>query len=111
MSFTIGNDIPFNTASAALGTSDNVSKLEAKLNGNIKDSSDKELMDVCKSFESYFVEQVFKEMKKTVPENEENNEYLDYFGDRLYQEYAGEVTESGDLGIARMLYESMKRNV
>ena len=110
MNFAIGNDSVFTTASSSLNTSNNTSKLEAKLNGDIKGSSDKELMDVCKSFESYFVEQVFKEMKKTVPKSEESNEYLDYFGDKLYQEYAGEVTESGDLGIAQMLYESMKRN-
>ncbi len=110
MNFSIGNDSVFTTASSGLSTSNNTSKLEAKLNGNIKNSSDQELMDVCKSFESYFVEQVFKEMKKTVPKNEADNEYLDYFGDRLYQEYADEVTDSGDLGIAQLLYESMKRN-
>jgi flagellar protein FlgJ len=67
-------------------------------------------MDVCKSFEAYFVEQMFKEMKKTVPQSNEKNEYMDYFGDMLYEEYADDVTERGDIGIAQMLYESMKRN-
>ena len=35
-------------------------------NTDLKHADDEKLMNVCKSFESYFVEQVFKEMKKTV---------------------------------------------
>ena len=31
----------------------------------LKTKSDEELMEVCKQFESYFLEQVFKEMAKT----------------------------------------------
>lgn len=87
----------------------NVSKLEERLKYNLENSTDEELMDVCKSFEAYFVEQMFKEMKKTVPQSTLSNEYMDYFGDMLYQEYAEDVTDRGDLGIAQMLYESMKR--
>ncbi len=110
MSIAIGNDSLFGATAATLDTSDSTSKLESKLNSNLDNSTDEELMDVCKSFESYFVEQLFKEMKKTVPDNDEDNEYLNYFGDMLYQEYAEDVTERGDIGIAQMLYESMKRN-
>lgn len=111
MSIAIGNDSLIGAAGTTLNTSNNTNKLESKLKDNLDTSSDKELMDVCKSFESYFVEQMFKEMKKTVPDNEEeNNQYLNYFGDMLNQEYADNVTESGDIGIAQMLYDSMKRN-
>ncbi len=111
MSIAIGNDSLIGAAGTTLNTSNNTNKLESKLKDNLDTFSDKELMDVCKSFESYFVEQMFKEMKKTVPDNEEeNNQYLNYFGDMLNQEYADNVTESGDIGIAQMLYDSMKRN-
>jgi peptidoglycan hydrolase FlgJ len=111
MSIAIGNDSLIGAAETTLNTSNNTNKLESKLKDNLDTSSDKELMDVCKSFESYFVEQMFKEMKKTVPDNEEeNNQYLNYFGDMLNQKYADEVTETGDIGIAQMLYDSMKRN-
>lgn len=110
MSIAIGNDSLFSAANTTLNTSNQTKKLEDKLNGNLNNSSDQELMDVCKSFESYFVEQVFKEMKKTVPDSEENNEYMNYFGDMLYEKYAEDTTEQGNLGIAQMLYESMKRN-
>jgi peptidoglycan hydrolase FlgJ len=111
MSISIGNTSPYANIAAKLNTSDKTNKLESKLSENsIENASDQELMDVCKSFESYFVEQLFKEMRKTVPETEEKNEYLNQFEDMLYQEYAENVTDNGSMGIAQMLYESMKRN-
>ena len=87
-------------------------KLKDKLNTtNASTASDAELMEVCKDFESYLVEQVFKSMKTSmVPESEDdNNEYMQYFGDTIYQEYAKNMSETGELGIAQMLYESIKR--
>lgn len=110
MSIAIGNDPLFGMDKTTLNTSAKTNKLEDKLKDNFDNSSDKELMDVCKSFESYFIEQMFKEMKKTVPGNGEKNEYLNYFGDMLTEQYADDATETGSLGIAQMLYESMKRN-
>ena len=43
--------------------------LKAKLN-NSSNATDDELMEVCKEFEAYFTEQVYKEMLKTVPKHE-----------------------------------------
>lgn len=86
---------------------------ETLKNKDMKTSSEKELMDVCKEFESYFAEQVFKAMEKMVPENEEssNSDYMNMFGDILTQEYAKNATNQGEgLGLAKMLYEQMKRN-
>ena len=79
-------------------------------NTNVSDSTDEELLDVCKSFESYFVQKVFEEMKKTVHSSDDENTYMQYLGDIYTEGIAEEVTESGGLGIAQMLYESMKRN-
>lgn len=80
-------------------------------------STDDELMEVCKEFETYFTEQVLKAMEKMIPENDDESSsmssYMDYFGDTLTQEYAENITESNEgkgLGIAQMLYEQMKRN-
>lgn len=82
--------------------------LENKLKS--KPTTDEELMEVCKGFEAYLLEQVMKGMEKTIPTEEKKNQYLDYFGDMLYQEYAKSATETQGLGLAQMLYESMKRN-
>lgn len=83
-------------------------KLEDTLkNSDSSSASDDELLEVCKSFESYFVEQVINEMKKTVSTDE--GDYMEYFGDILTQEYASVITEQSDLGLAQQLYESMKR--
>ena len=82
--------------------------LERKLHS--KPTTDEELMEVCKSFEAYLLEQVMKGMEKTIPFKEEKNPYLENFGDMLYQEYAKSATENQGLGLAQMLYESMKRN-
>lgn len=107
MSITIGSNSILNSAMTTMNTTD---KLENKLTGSKDQATDEELMDACKSFESYFVEQVIQEMKKTIPNQEDENEYKSYFGDMLYQKYAENITDSGNLGIAKMLYESMKRN-
>ena len=39
------------------------SKLTQAANTDYSNASDEQLMDVCKQFESYFLEQVFKEMQ------------------------------------------------
>ena len=57
MSITIGSNSLYNSATSTLDTSNTTKKVESKLNSDLKNSSDEELMDVCKSFESYFVEQ------------------------------------------------------
>lgn len=96
------NAVSNNTAAQALSS--------ALDTDHLQNSTDEELMDVCKSFESYFVEQVMKEAKKMVQSEEEENQYIEYFGDTLLQEYSDTITNQGSLGIAQMLYDSMKRN-
>jgi flagellar protein FlgJ len=110
MSISIGSDSIYAASANYLPKSTKTSDLEASLN-NTSSATDEELMEACKSFESYLLEQVFKGMEKTIiKDEEEENDYLAQFGDKLYEEYAEDVTENGSLGIAQMLYESMKRN-
>ncbi len=92
----------------------------SRLDGQIRKtdytkSSDDELLAVCKEFEAYFVEQMFKEMQKTVDvfkdkESNPNDNLVDFFKDNALQELAGLQTEREGLGLAQMLYEQMKRN-
>lgn len=87
--------------------------LENKLNNtSLEDATDEELMDACKQFESYLVEQVMKQVEKSIMKSDEDkNEYIEMFGDMMTQEMASMVTDSGDLGIAQKLYEGMKNNM
>lgn len=90
------------------------SKLENKLNGDITTATDDELMEACKQFEAYFVEQMFKSMMKTVPKNEDmsgsTSTLVDYYKDEMMRELAADSTETNSLGLAQTLYEQMKRN-
>lgn len=83
-------------------------------NTDFSKASDEELMEACRSFESYFIEQAFKGMEKMIPKSDDStssNSYVEMFKDTLYEEYAKSATERGDgIGIAKMLYEQMKRN-
>lgn len=86
--------------------------LQNKLTGlDEANSSDEEIMEVCKEFEAYLVEKVFDRMKDAMTDSEEEEgDYLSYFGDMMYQEYAKQIAENGELGLAQQLYESMKTN-
>ncbi len=89
-------------------------KLENKLNTDMTQATDEELMDACKQFEAYFVEQMFKSMMKTVPKNEEmsasTTTLTDFYKDEMLRELAADSTETNSLGLAQTLYEQMKRN-
>lgn len=89
-------------------------KLQNTISADYKNSTEEELMDACKEFEAYFLEQVFKGMEKTVMKSEDEDSstanLVDYFKDSTIQELASQSTESNSLGLAQMLFEQMKRN-
>lgn len=91
------------------------SKLKDKLNGtDYSKATDDELLNACKQFEAYFVEQLYKGMMKTIPQNEDTSNYTstitDFYKDQMLQSIAEQTTEQSGLGLAQMLYEQMKRN-
>lgn len=109
----IGGINSYNPNVSRTSTETKANQLQNSLE-NLKNSTDEELMDVCKSFESYFLEQVFKSMEKTIMEDKNSTStsgYTTYFKDMLTQKYAENATKTGGYGIAQMLYESMKRQL
>ena len=90
-------------------------RIKSAANADYSNSTDDELMDVCKQFESYFLEQVFKQMSKTVNltsgQDKSTSNLVDFFKDNTIQELASQSTKSNSLGLAQMLYEQMKRNI
>ena len=96
-------------------STDSASKLEETLKSDLSTATEEELMDVCKDFEAYFVEQMFKAMQRMVPESEEDvsastRQLKDYYKEQMTQSFAEQATEGEGLGIAQVLYEQMKRN-
>ncbi len=91
-------------------------RLQNKLNGaDYAKATDDELMDACKQFEAYFIEQMFKEMVKTIPSESAGsgsmNSMMDYYKDQMIQGIAEEASnQNGGFGLAQMLYEQMRRN-
>lgn len=123
------NSIYSNNSTYTNATTNSIS---SKLNStDLSKATDDELMEVCKHFESYFVEQMMKAMVKmsSIDESDSDNIYASlfgvtddsdsgmstlssYFGDELVSQMASQVTESQGkgLGIAENLYKQMKRN-
>ena len=89
-------------------------KMKQTVSRDYSQATDDELLDVCKKFEAYFLEQIFKQMEKTVIKDEggsaSTSALVDYFKETAIAELAETSTETQGLGIAQMLYEQMKRN-
>ena len=83
-------------------------------NADYSRATDDELLNACKQFEAYFIEQMYKGMLKTIPQSEETSNYtstmMDYYKDQMIQGIAEETSKQSGLGLAQMLYEQMKRN-
>ena len=88
------------------------SSLQSTLGNVGAASSDDELMSACKSFEAYFVQKILEQAKSSIvgKDEEDEGEYMQYFGDLMNQQYANMIADSGSVGLAQQLYDSMKQN-
>ena len=75
-----------------------------------------ELMGACKQFEAYFLEQVFKEMEKSVDvfskdkHDQSLGTLVDYFKDMTLQTVTSMSADQQSTGLAKMMYENLKNN-
>ena len=91
------------------------SKISQMSEDSLKGASDEKLMEACKEFETYFIEQIFKQAKEAFAPEEESTDgstqtLKDYYQDSLISEYAKMASGQQENGLAQMLYEQMKRN-
>lgn len=88
--------------------------LQNSVNGLSSSSTEEELMEVLKDFESYFIEQIIKEMKDTFTDEDEESsmasQYTDTFMDYAIEEVADIMLEEVGGGMTQQLFEQMKRN-
>ena len=101
------------TSQASSGKAD---ALQNKLTNSAATATEEELLDACKEFESYFMEQVFNSMLETTKifSDEDENGYaskmVDCFKDYAVQDLCKQATSGNGIGLANMLFEQMKRN-
>ena len=91
------------------------SSLKTSANKLSADSSEEELKGVLKDFESYFVEQMLKELKETFTEDDEEKDatasrYTDFFMDTAIEQISDQLVDEIGSGLTQQLYEQMKRN-
>ena len=116
----LGRDMSIEkSAVSTLANSNNTSAVADKLKNNVKnlssDSTEDELKSTLKDFESYFVEQVIKEMKdsmtlKSDDEDSSMSQYKDMFMDTVIEQMSDTIVEKSGENITQQLYEQMKRN-
>ncbi|MBS5793968.1 MAG: rod-binding protein [Clostridiales bacterium] len=82
------------------------------LNNAINSGQDDELKEACTEFESYFLNMMFKSMRKTVVSNggifgKSNSEKI--FQDMLDEQMTDKMAKQGGIGLADMMYKQLSR--
>lgn len=77
---------------------------------------DKELLKAAKEFESYFIHMLLREMRNTIPDDDENRLFPKSHGERIFQdmldeEKARHMTQAGGIGLAQQMFQQMRREV
>ncbi len=70
------------------------------------------LREVSQEFESLFINELFKSMRKTIAKDEwlDGGLKQDIFEDMLYSEYAKMTSEAGGIGLGDMVYDFLSRS-
>ncbi len=107
----LGSSALQGSALASNGRSEaEINRLKEITEKNPEEMSDKEIREIATDFESLFVRQLLKEMRKTIPKDG----FLDYSNaTEMYMEMgddalADEVAKQGGLGIADLVFEQLK---
>lgn len=74
-----------------------------------KKQGEEGLMEACEEFESIFVNEIFKAMRRTVPHGEliPRGMAEDIFESMLDEEIARKSSKTNDFGLSRILYEQL----
>lgn len=87
--------------------------IEDKFKNLTNQKNDVELKKACDDFESYFIQLMFKEMRKTVNEDQgiiKKSQGEKIFRDLLDEQTSKLLTANGGIGLSNMMYMQMKLN-
>lgn len=93
-------------SSAAAGAVNN------SIQGLDQNSSEEEMKQAIKDFESYFVEQILKNVKESLAGDEDssNSQLTEYFMGQVNEQIADKITDQVGDRLTQTLYEQMCRN-
>lgn len=82
-----------------------------KIKAAIAKEDDAALKDACAQFESYYINKVFSEMRKSIPKSDliESSQGKEMYEDMLYDAYSKEISKGQGAGIKEMLYKQLKK--
>lgn len=83
------------------------------LEGEVKKKDKEKLYKSCQDLESVFLNKVFDSMRATVPDSGfiEKSFATDTFESMLYEEYSKQISKTGSLGIADMIYKQLSQQL
>ena len=88
------------------------SSFQDSLNLAVENQDKAKLRKACVDFESYFIHQMFKEMRKSIPSDGiiPKGHAEKIFEDMLDEEVAKSIAEGRGVGLADMMYKQMQAN-
>lgn len=94
------------SSSAAAGAVNN------SIQGLDQNSSEEEMKQAIKDFESYFVEQILKNVQESLAGDEDssNSQMTEYFMGQVNEQIADKITDQVGDRLTQTLYEQMCRN-
>ena len=102
------------TTAANNAATSKTDSLKNSVNGLSSASTEEELKEVLRDFESYFMEQMIKKMKDTFTNEDEESsmasQYTDTFMDYAIEEVADQLLDEIGGNMTQQLFEQMKRN-
>ncbi len=87
-------------------------RVNSSISGIGEGSSEEEMKQAIKDFESYFVEQILKNVQESLKSDEDstNSQLTDYFMGTVSEQLADKIIDQTGNRLTQTLYEQMCRN-
>lgn len=107
---SIGSNLTATQAREAVSASKENKDFNKILDRALQEKNDKKLYEACVELESVFLSKVLNAMRASIPRSDliERSFATETFESMLFDEYAKEISRTGSLGIADMLYNQLK---
>lgn len=115
MSFSIDGISSMVDLTSTTASANNVTALTESLDSVSSSKTEEELLEVCKDFASYFIEEVLKEVKENMTMEDEDTDstmqsLTDYHMDSVIEDISDQLLDQSGNSYIQQLYEQMKRN-